>query len=214
MKKSIMNVILSDDIGSIGIFGTGLAGKETFEALVRMQVPVKFFLDGNNTKVGETFCDREIVEITEVEKDSVILIAANPVYGIHKRLEKAGLCHWTYVDPEYLHLYSLGYDDKRINSIYRLNEDKIRLVYDLLEDDRSKKVFSSILIHRMEHDLSLIHNIYDVNQYFGNDVIGSADGSFVDCGAYTGDTLKRFVQQVGGGGTTTTHLRQKREIMI
>ncbi|MCM1217604.1 MAG: FkbM family methyltransferase [Lachnospiraceae bacterium] len=43
--------------------------------------------------------------------------------------------------------------------------------------------------------MDLIEKIYDKNQYFGNDLITKAKGSIVDCGAYTGDTLKRFLDQ-------------------
>lgn len=184
---------------NIGIYGTGLAGKAVFEALDRMNIPVAFFLDGDNNKVGLTFCNRECVDLNKIPKNCDILIAANPKYGIHHRLESANIKSWKYVDPEFLRLYSKGYTEQKINSILQDNTDKIHRVYDELADEKSKLVFESILRHRKEHNLGLLNNICDENQYFGNDIIGLPEKNFVDCGAFTGDTLKRFLNKTTGG---------------
>ncbi len=179
----------------LGIYGTGLAGKEVFEALDRMRVGVDFFLDGDPAKTGLDFCGKEIRDIVVIPKDSIILIAANPIYRIHERLEQAGIKQWEYVDPVYLHLYSEGVTEKEVTMILKENETKIYQVYKMLSDEKSKKVFASVLKHRVKHDLSLINEIYDENQYFGNDIIPVVSGNFVDCGAYIGDTLRRFLKQ-------------------
>ena len=69
-------------------------------------------------------------------------------------------------------------------------------MYGFLEDEVSKKVFKNILIHRCIHNLELIWEIYDEHQYFGNDLINEVDGAFVDCGAFQGDTLSTFLEQI------------------
>lgn len=199
LKEALIkkNILLSKD-EVIGIYGTGLAGGQVYTALADMNIPVGFFLDGDSRKTGDFFCGKEIIDLKDAAKEAVILIAADPAYGIHERLEKADFHRWDYIDPGYLSLYSSGYNEKTVGEIYRLNQDKIRCVYDELADEKSKETFAAVLEHRRVHDLSLIDRVYDKNQYFGNDVIGSVNGNFADCGAFTGDTLQRFMKQVKG----------------
>ena len=81
------------------------------------------------------------------------------------------------------------------------NKDAVERVYRMLADEKSRKVFRAVLEHRMSHDLARIDAVYDREQYFGNDVIPYAVGNFVDCGAFCGDTLKRFFRQkISWGG--------------
>ena len=194
---------------NIGIYGTGLAAQTAFEALCKKNIEVSFFLDGDETKTGTFFCGRKIIDIGMVPCEMLILIAANPKYHIEERLEEKGINNWLYADPEYLHLWSEGFDRNWLKVILKENEEKIYQVYNMLADNKSQKVFRSILEHRLRHDLSLIDEIYDENQYFGNDVIGLANGNIVDCGAYTGDTLRRFIEQKNGGGHITIMLLKR-----
>lgn len=199
-ELSVLKMLSLEDYVNIGIYGTGLAGQDVLYTLSKMGMEVSFFLDGDETKTGSTFRGKKIIDICSVKENDFILIAANPKYKIHERLNHKGIANWKYVDPALLYLWSKGFDSNKIKTILKENKDKIRQVYDLLGDEKSKKVFELILRHRLSHDLSLIGNIYDENQYFGNDIIGFVNGNIVDCGAYTGDTLKRFVEQVGNEG--------------
>ena len=188
-----------EDYENIGIYGTGLAGESVFKSLSKMGIEVSFFLDGDETKIGSIFLGKKIIDISSVKEEDFILIAANPEYKIHERLNYKGIANWKYIDPEFLYLWSEGFDSDKIKTILKENKDKIWQVYELLGDEKSKKVLESVLQHRLSHNLLLINDIYDGNQYFGNDIIGLVNGNIVDCGAYTGDTLKRFVEQAGGG---------------
>lgn len=182
---------------NIGIYGTGEAGKLAALSFKKIGIKIDFFLDSNYEIVGKKICGIQVKNIDEADKNSIIFIAANPKYDVHKRLLAAGIEQWEYIDPEFVHLMSEGFDRERIKSIYKANEAKIHKVYEMLEDKKSKEVFRTILQHRVEHDVLQIQNIYDENQYFGNDVIGKICGNFVDCGAFNGDTFKRFIKQVG-----------------
>ncbi len=180
----------------LGIYGTGIAAQMTFEALQRMDVNVDFFLDGRVEQIGEIFCGRKIQNIEDISKDSKILICANPIYGIHDRLIDYDINNWIYVDPELIRMYS--FDRKYFENqkkIMKENAEKIQKVYAMLADDISKEVFSAVLTHRFSHNIDALSKLYEKNQYFENDVIGLASGTIVDCGAYTGDTLKRFIAQ-------------------
>lgn len=189
--------LLWKDNSDIAIYGTGLAGQTLYEALTKMNIHISFFLDGSIEKVGMKFCGKEIVDINCVNKNTVILIAANPIYKIHERLSHMGIEKWEYIDPEFMYLLCEGYDRKKIEHILKINEDNIFQVYNMLADEKSKKVFHAVLQHRLEHNLALINSIYDENQYFGNDIINIISGNFVDCGAFNGDTFKRFLKQIG-----------------
>lgn len=177
------------------VYGTGLAANMVFKNLREKKIDVAYFLDGDKSKIGSTFCGKTVKGLDSVNSQDRILIAANPRHKIHERLNNAGLTNWKYVDPEYIRLWNMGWDCKTTKDFLTENADNIRIVYNMLEDEMSKKVMDSILQHRLFHNLDLINEIYNENQYFGNDVVGNVEGNIVDCGAYTGDTLKRYIKQ-------------------
>jgi len=80
--------------------------------------------------------------------------------------------------------------------IYRKNADKILAVYDLLEDDFSKATYANILMFRMgkeEQNQEFIRP--STTQYFDFPIFANPFGDelFVDCGAYVGDTLEKYL---------------------
>lgn len=178
----------------IGIWGTGLAGTMIDEAFKRLGIETQFFLDNNQDKIGTYFRDKIVKSITEIPLQAKIIIAANVKYGIHRQLQEAAIKNYTYIDPAYLYLWNLNVD---IIDILKENRHQIDDVYNLLIDDESKKVYRNVLLHRVIHNIELIWDIYDEHQYFGNNIVRKAVGGFIDCGAFRGDTLKIFLNQIG-----------------
>ena len=180
----------------VGIWGTGQAGGMIFSSLEKNGIHPVYFIDGDSSKIGKKDCGNPIINADDIQKDDCIIIAANVRYGIHEQLKKKGV-DYIYIDPVSLLFYDKE-DPYYVRNQISYHQKEIDKVFDFLEDSYSKQVYYNILLHRAIHDLSLVWNIYDENQYFGNRIVQKASGNFVDCGAYQGDTLVQFMKQIGG----------------
>lgn len=79
------------------------------------------------------------------------------------------------------------------------HSDKVLTLYDMLEDDLSKRTYANMVMIRMmrsKQDQALVRerSYYDVHEF------ASADEPevYVDCGAYTGDTVERHLLERQG----------------
>lgn len=180
----------------IVIWGTGLAGCMIYEALERQQISVCFFADNNKDKIGALVCGKRTLGIDEIPSDAFVIIAANVKYGIHEQLQKESI-QCTYIDPVWWYYYDKGKDSTLAE--LRKNTDVINSVYEMLMDDESRRVFRNVLLHRAVHDIHLIWEVYDEHQYFGNSIVKKAGKNFIDCGAFQGDTLAGFLEQMDTG---------------
>lgn len=101
------------------------------------------------------------------------------------------------IDNYYEGLIKRGLD----YNYFKQNYEQFLQTYDWLEDDKSKKTMKDYLkghIELVNFPMKEVWQIDDVKkQYFPEDVIQlTGDEIFVDCGAYTGDTLECFLKKV------------------
>jgi FkbM family methyltransferase len=179
------------------IYGTGLAAQTVYESLKSLGIQVKCFCESGTENGKKEYLGLPVKTQAEIPSNSRCLICANPEYGIEKRLENYGIFDWRYIDPEILKLYA---SDKnyfsRVRKMIDDNEAKIKRVRKSLADEKSKDVLDTILSHRCDPDIKKTYEMC-TEQYFGNDLIHEIEEyDFVDCGAYNGDTLRRFVGQL------------------
>ena len=90
--------------------------------------------------------------------------------------------------------------------ILKVNREKIRNVYDFLNDDLSKYIYSSVFDIYMSGNVGVLSRTKGNIQYFP--IKGTSDEikefclseseSFIDCGAYDGDTIREFKRITGG----------------
>ncbi len=79
------------------------------------------------------------------------------------------------------------------------NAEKIQAVYDLLEDDFSKKVYADCINYKISGKIEYLKNCETKkSEVFENLIRPSDDEVFVDLGAYNGDTIKEFLSFAGG----------------
>ena len=79
--------------------------------------------------------------------------------------------------------------------IYCMEIEKLQFLYDSLECKSSKKVLRKILKASLSDDNTEYEKIYNENQYFALPQFTNVgiDDIFVDCGAYVGDTIERYI---------------------
>lgn len=70
--------------------------------------------------------------------------------------------------------------------------------YSLLADEKSKYSLVSWLKLRCSYDTAAMFDTYDENQYFNELIQGFPLDKYIDCGAYTGDMIERFVEFTNG----------------
>lgn len=197
--KNNMEYILNElrKAENVVIWGTGAAGTMIKHSLDRLHIDVMCFVDTREELRNQMFYGKPIKGVSEIPGGGcIVIIAANVRYGLHKQLQKLGHDNYFYIDPMWLYFYDEFAWNGAKNKIEQ-NYDKIEQLYGWLNDDHSRKVLSNILLHRMVHNLELVWEVYDEHQYFGNHIIQKASGGFVDCGAFQGDTLDYFMNQVG-----------------
>lgn len=179
---------------SLAIYGTGEAGRVIWNCVRNyFGFEVKEFVD----REKGVCCGVEVMTLNEISNNTSIIIAANPEYKIQDRFENSKVKEWVYIDPVFLNNYckQRGYIDKA-KKLIEYNEKIIERTKNFLADSFSKNVYEEMIFQRVNPQLARIQKYYDKGQYFGNDIVPEITGNFVDCGAYTGDTLMRFINQV------------------
>lgn len=177
----------------IVLWGTGIAGQTTYKNLCEMGIEISSFSDNNKSKWNTRYLDIDVISPDSIDKKSLVIICANVKYNIHLQLKKMGINNYVYIDPEYFKTLP---NDGIVEKIIQ-NTEQIEQVYSMISDEASKRVYRNVLLHRAIHNLELIWEIYNEHQYFGNGIVDHVKGGIVDCGAFDGDTLRRFLSQVG-----------------
>ena len=191
--KEVLNKLKMAE--AIVIWGTGAIGENAFKYYNSLGIKFACFADNNKSRDNATFMGLPVIhadKFFESYKSVCIIIAVNKrtVGEIEKQLVERG---YTDIIPYNID-FSLRLDDIDANrKMLESNAEEIDYVYGLLSDEKSKHVFSTLMKYRLSLDDTLIEEIYDKNQYFNNDIIGTFQGTFVDCGAFNGDTLKNML---------------------
>ena len=81
---------------------------------------------------------------------------------------------------------------------YLKNKQKFDMVYERLADDLSKKTYENMINYKLSGKIEyLLQCETDENEPFDNFLKLSSNESFLDLGAYTGDTVEDFVKRAG-----------------
>ena len=143
---------------------------------------------------------KTILKIEEVPKDSIILtVATGSPLEVKIKLDELGYTHFNYLAfMRYSNLplvhppFIMDFKEDFLN-----NRSKYQETYNLLEDSKSKEIFIKILNFKTTFDLDFMEgftNNFD-EQYFDKDLIPNIKNiSFVDGGAYIGDTLPQIIE--------------------
>ena len=98
------------------------------------------------------------------------------------------------------------YDSEKENTITKVahflktNVGKLEEFYDSLEDYRSKKIFYAVINNWYNYDFVSLEEVMEktFTHYFDLDILPNCQKEiFVDVGAYTGDTIKDFIDTYG-----------------
>ncbi|RAW09974.1 hypothetical protein DC345_29675 [Paenibacillus taichungensis] len=184
----------------ICLFGAGAVGKQVYWHLKNNNINVDFFCDNDSNKWGKEVVDGKVCrptsELQEFGDNVTVLISLGTKNAIADQLKKLNINQIITNPLEILRILS--------SDIFLMDKSilisKISELFDIMEDEFSKKVLYHKLVSMLESEELLMGLDYSTiessPQYFPDDLIQIEEGEvFVDCGAYIGDTLESFMEQ-------------------
>lgn len=137
-----------------------------------------------------------------VSLDMPIVIASHRVLNATRKMERRGrknvigLGVLQTIDPERFKPHAF-YENwlEDLHCHYR----HYQKVLELLADDLSRQIFDAIIGYRLTGDIRLLEPYVDPVLFYPVDLFTLRDNeTYVDGGAYTGDTIELFIERTGG----------------
>ena len=180
------------------LYGAGYCGHEALILMRGKGIPVVAVCD--DFRVGE---DLDGIEITDIENspcdaDTVIFITSGFNVKMEERLKSIGR------DSQYRKFDFGRYEKEKESYDYVIrHKEEINKAWNLLADDKSHKIFESLVNYRVSRNLELLDGLQDEVQYFPHEQNldlskGGGQHSFLDLGAFDGDSIKGFISYVDG----------------
>lgn len=180
------------------MFGAGEFARETTNMLNECNLEVDGYLvDDKYYKPNSIYLNRPVYSFSEISANKsqsyVLIRGINPGWReARNRIEKFPQFKiYEFIKENF---YTLTYEDI-------VNEkEKFFETYNLLTDELSKKTFLICLKAHISLVPCHLKDIVATKEYF-NELTESkkmGGGTFVDCGAFRGDTVKKFIDFVGG----------------
>ena len=207
VEKIISEVVIRNDLiskeqltvirehngaGGIAVWGTGRAGSYAVNYLLKNDIHPVCVTDSFDHAEGSEF---EGIPLLSAQNffarfpNALVIMACLYVHGVDKLLKEKGY-HYLTFDTTLLNqcIAPISYQE-----YIKEGREGIDEVYALLADEVSKFTYEQLIKYRLSFDRKYINSINQQHIYFGNDVVPSFSGkTFVDCGAFTGDTLLDF----------------------
>lgn len=194
---NLLNVI--EQAEPVCVFGLGTYFREAFRVKkVKERFHVTLLCDNDSDKWGKQYEGIPCIspeELKTYDNVFVIVMMGNPI-PVLKQMRDAGINAAAYLD------ISLDYimDIPRDSEWFQNETEAVRHALKLFEDEESWKVYVNALCNRMAMPVSeaLWDELYHEEiEYFNQNYYSLDDKeSYVDCGAYTGDSIQQFCSVV------------------
>ena len=160
---------------------------------------VDFCCDSDPDKWGKTFAGIACIspeQLLAMRDRCVVFVTIGQFQPVYEFLTRNGVASvnliykYDLVSSEFL----AAHEDREIAA-------NLAAARALLADERSRMVFDAILERMLagEHDPGLMSSVCEPDQYFPADLVHLGEHeSFVDIGAFDGDTVRDFADRTGG----------------
>lgn len=188
--------ILKAETRPIYIYGMGDGAVKILNVFKDYNIQISGIFASDDFVRGHSFMGFKVMKLSEIEAicdDFVIVLAfavgRNPMYNNIVELSKR---HTLYapdvpvvVDGT---LFTLDYCKKY--------EHELQTVYDMLEDEKSRQTFSNVINFRLSGKTDYLMD-YTTREEVFSDIIKLSDNeTYLDLGAYNGDTILEFLETV------------------
>lgn len=176
------------------LYGAATGGEYSFRYLERHNIKPVAICD--TYKAGQRFMGYTVCRIEDIlgkyQNPKIIISSFRFYEEIKKQLleyfpEEAIISFNSQIDQEKFFEYK---------SFIRNNMDALNTIYNRLEDEKSRETLINVLKGRVTGDIQWLMKSYTPDQYFTEDIISlRSDESFIDGGAYVGDTAEDFLKK-------------------
>jgi FkbM family methyltransferase len=186
-------------LNNTAIYGIGVYGKLFLDCLDK----VDFIIDDYYPK--DTYKKIPIVNLNSIPKKTIIYISVLQYSKqIEQKLVAKGFDNIINFTDSILTIPNILFKIQKLNHLWfvedtnlMINDDKLSKVKSLLVDKKSKNILNEIINFRKTLNTKYYTKPSDI-EYFPKDVPildNIKDINFIDCGAYTGDTIEALVKQ-------------------
>lgn len=179
------------------LYGAGNKARQTIELLRERGIVPSDVCDSNEELWGQTFAQEYVIksyqEIKETYQDYCVIVAAT----IKNALEIVQVLD---EGVPYFHVCSPfkiegGFLERRD---IEKNINEYEEVFSVWQDDISKRLYIENISSRLSGNFMELHKLEDGTTFFDKELLRNrADSVYVDVGAYTGDTVCRFLEYAG-----------------
>lgn len=176
----------------IAVYGTGNGADRVFEEFEKLSISVSSVCASDGFVRKRTFRGFEVKSISQLEsefEDFVIVLAfASPLPEVIENIKALSQRHKVLMPSVPV------FGDNVFNKEFLENNiQEIEKAYSLLNDEQSRNVFESIIRFQITGNLDYCFNCESTkNEDF--EILGlDKNESFLDLGAYRGDTVKEFL---------------------
>ena len=181
------------------LYGTGDGADKVLARLAEEGVAVSGIFASDEFVRGQKFHDfavRTYSELLALQEKIIVLIAfASELPEVIERFYKLASIHETYAP----HVPVFSRDEMVTPAWIKKYETELQSVYNRLADEVSRETFASVLNYKLSGKLSYLqacttNRAEDVKELFA---FGEAE-TYVDLGAYNGDTVQEFLHFTRG----------------
>ncbi len=193
LEKILSNIQPYDlDDYTVVVFGAGNTSVLYRKCFEREGIHPIYYIDNSVAKQGNVFQGVTVISLEKLvslrktfDKPVLVLICSAQITvcrQIRLQLQKYNIDHTT-VDAV----------------VFEKNADKIKKVYNSLDDDLSKDVYGQLIQSRI-NNIPIIESLVSNDQYFllPPFIERSQNEVFVDLGAYVGDTVEQYINKKSG----------------
>ena len=177
----------------IAVYGTGNGADRVFEEFERLGITASAVVASDGFVRSRTFRGFEVKSISQLESeigDFVIALAfASPLTEVIENIKSLSLRHKVIMPS--VPVYESDIFNK---DFLKKHIDEIELAYSYLADDLSKKVFENIVRFQITGDLNYCFECETTKDEAFSILNLGENESFLDLGAYRGDTVEEFLQ--------------------
>ena len=198
-EKNTLWEYLKTAYKQIILYGTGDGADKVLDRLADFGVPVSGIFASDEFVRGQQFRGftvRSYSELLTLRENVIVLIAfASELSEMLERFYKLAQIHETYAP----HVPVFDGDEVVTPEWIKKYKMELQTVYDRLADDVSRETFAAVLNYRISGKLSYLQACTtkredDLQELF---VFGEEE-TYVDMGAYNGDTVREFLQLTRG----------------